>query len=45
MSRFVALPKGLSEETFARAIQEYRALLGEERVRTDPACSSRTRKS
>lgn len=37
MSRFVALPKGLSEETFAKAIQEYRALLGEDRVRTDPA--------
>jgi 4-cresol dehydrogenase (hydroxylating) flavoprotein subunit len=37
MSRFVALPKGVSEETFAQAIQEYRQLLGEDRVRTDPA--------
>jgi len=37
MSRFVALPKGVSEETFAKAIQEYRQLLGEDRVRTDPA--------
>ena len=37
MSRFVALPKGVSEETFAKSIQEYRQLLGEDRVRTDPA--------
>ncbi len=37
MSRFVALPKGVSEETFAKAIQEYRQLLGEDRVRTDAA--------
>jgi 4-cresol dehydrogenase (hydroxylating) len=36
MSRFVALPVGVTEETFAKAIKEYRALLGEERVRTDP---------
>ena len=37
MSRFVALPKGVSEETFAKAIGEYRQLLGETRLRTDPA--------
>lgn len=37
MSRFVALPKGVTEESFTKAIQEYRALLGEGRVRTDPA--------
>jgi 4-cresol dehydrogenase (hydroxylating) len=37
MSRFIALPKGVSEETFAKAIREYGALLGEDRVRTDPA--------
>ena len=37
MSRFVALPKGVTEEKFAKAIGEYRRLLGEERVRTDPA--------
>lgn len=37
MSRFVALPKGVSEDTFANAIQEYRQLLGEDRVRTDQA--------
>jgi 4-cresol dehydrogenase (hydroxylating) len=37
MSRFVALPKGVSEDTFAKAIQEYRQLLGEDRVRTDLA--------
>ncbi|HEX8961247.1 MAG TPA: FAD-dependent oxidoreductase, partial [Geobacteraceae bacterium] len=37
MSRFVALPKGVTEETFAKAISEYRQLLGETRVRTDPA--------
>ncbi len=36
MSRFVALPKGVTEESFAKAIQEYRELLGEDRVRTDP---------
>lgn len=37
MSSFIALPKGVTEETFAKAIKEYRALLGDERVRTDPA--------
>ena len=37
MSRFIALPKGVSEERFAQAIGEYRALLGEDRVRTDAA--------
>ncbi|TWJ11340.1 FAD-binding oxidoreductase [Geobacter argillaceus] len=37
MSRFAALPKGVTEESFAKAIQEYRALLGENRVRVDPA--------
>jgi 4-cresol dehydrogenase (hydroxylating) len=37
MSRFVALPKGVSEENFAKAIREYRALLGEDRVLTDSA--------
>jgi 4-cresol dehydrogenase (hydroxylating) len=37
MSRFVALPKGVTEESFAKAVQEYRTLLGEGRVRTDPA--------
>lgn len=37
MSRFVALPKGVTEENFAKAIREYRRILGEERVRTDPA--------
>jgi 4-cresol dehydrogenase (hydroxylating) len=37
MSRFVALPKGVSEDNFAKAIQEYRQLLGEDRVRTDLA--------
>ena len=37
MSRFVALPKGVSEQTFTKAIQEYRQLLGTEQVRTDRA--------
>ncbi|WP_027714409.1 FAD-binding oxidoreductase [Desulfuromonas sp. TF] len=37
MSRFVALPKGVSEENFAKAIQDYRAQLGENRVLTDAA--------
>ncbi len=37
MSSFIALPQGLKEETFARAIREYRTLLGESRVRTDQA--------
>ncbi len=37
MSSFIALPKGISEQVFAKAIQEYRTLLGAERVRTDQA--------
>jgi 4-cresol dehydrogenase (hydroxylating) len=37
MSRFVALPKGITEESFAQAIQEYRGCLGEGRVRIDQA--------
>ena len=37
MSSFIALPKGVTEQAFARAIQEYRSLLGADRVRTDPA--------
>ncbi len=37
MSNFIALPKGVTEEVFAKAIKEYRALLGDDRVRTDPA--------
>ena len=37
MSRYVALPKGITEETFTKAIHEYRTLLGEERVRIDSA--------
>jgi 4-cresol dehydrogenase (hydroxylating) len=37
MSSFIALPRGLKEEAFARAIQEYRTLLGENRVRIDQA--------
>lgn len=37
MSSFIALPQGLKEETFARAIREYRSLLGENKVRTDQA--------
>ncbi|WP_026840008.1 FAD-binding oxidoreductase [Citrifermentans bremense] len=37
MSSFIALPKGIKEETFAKAIREYRSLLGENRVRTDAA--------
>ena len=36
MSRFIALPKGVPEETFAKAVQEYRQALGEDRVRVDP---------
>ena len=35
MSRFIALPKGVTEINFTKAINEYRALLGEGRVRTD----------
>lgn len=37
MSRYIALPKGVTEENFNKAIQEYRAILGENRVRIDPA--------
>lgn len=37
MSSFIALPKGVTEQTFAKAIKDYRALLGEDRVRTDSA--------
>lgn len=37
MSRFIALPKGVTEETFAKAIKEYQTLLGEGRVRIDQA--------
>ena len=37
MSSFLALPKGVTEEAFAKAIREYRTLLGEARVRTDLA--------
>lgn len=37
MSSFIALPKGVTEQAFARAIQEYRSLLGTDRVRIDPA--------
>ncbi len=37
MSRFIALPKGVTEAAFAKAIKEYQALPGEDRVRTDPA--------
>ena len=37
MSSFLALPKGVTEETFAKAVKEYRTLLGEARVRTDAA--------
>ncbi|WP_243372679.1 FAD-binding oxidoreductase [Geotalea sp. SG265] len=36
MSSFIALPQGMNENTFTRAIKEYRALLGD-RVRTDQA--------
>ena len=36
MSSFMALPKGVTEEAFTKAIKEYRTLLGEGRVRTDP---------
>lgn len=35
MSRFIALPRGVSEDIFVKAIQEYRQLLGADRVRTD----------
>ena len=35
MSSFIALPKGVTEATFSKAIQEYRTLLGADRVRTD----------
>lgn len=34
-SSFIALPKGVTEESFRKAIKEYRTLLGEARVRTD----------
>ncbi|HIJ86648.1 MAG TPA: FAD-binding oxidoreductase [Desulfuromonadales bacterium] len=37
MSSFIALPKGITEQVFAKAIQEYRTLLGADRVRTDQA--------
>jgi 4-cresol dehydrogenase (hydroxylating) len=37
MSRFIVLPRGVPEKTFASALQEYRTALGEDRVRTDPA--------
>ncbi len=37
MSRFIALPKGVTEESFAKAAQEYRQALGEDRVRFDLA--------
>ena len=37
MSNYIALPKGVTEETFTKAIKEYRTLLGEGRVRTDQA--------
>ena len=36
MSSFIALPKGITEQVFAKAIMEYRTLLGADRVRTDP---------
>lgn len=35
MSGFIALPKGVTEDAFTKAIKEYRTLLGEARVRTD----------
>lgn len=37
MSSFIALPKGVTESTFNKAILEYRTLLGADRVRTDLA--------
>src|SRR5574337_289465 len=37
MSRFLALPKGVTEQAFTKAINEYRSLLGDGRVRTDQA--------
>ena len=37
MSRFIALPKGVPEKMFAKALQEYRQALGENRVRFDSA--------
>lgn len=37
MSRFIALPKGVTEQAFTKAINEYRSLLGDSRVRTDQA--------
>jgi 4-cresol dehydrogenase (hydroxylating) flavoprotein subunit len=37
MSSFIALPSGIREDVFARAIQEYRGLLGQTRVKTDAA--------
>ena len=35
MASFIALPKGVSEQEFAKAIQAWRALLGDDKVRTD----------
>ncbi|ABB32355.1 FAD linked oxidase domain protein [Geobacter metallireducens RCH3] len=40
MSRYLALPKGVTEAAFTKAITEYRTLLGEGRVRTDLASLS-----
>ena len=37
MSSFSALPKGMPESQFIKALQEYRQTLGEDRVRIDPA--------
>ena len=37
MSSFIALPRGVTEQTFAKAVQEYRTLLGADKVRTDQA--------
>ncbi|MGB8932066.1 MAG: FAD-binding oxidoreductase [Anaeromyxobacteraceae bacterium] len=36
MAKFTALPKGVSEQSFASAIQEWRVLLGQDQVRTEP---------
>jgi 4-cresol dehydrogenase (hydroxylating) len=35
MANDIALPRGVSEQTFAKAIQDWRALLGDDKVRTD----------
>ncbi len=35
MASFIALPKGVQEQSFAKAVQEWRALLGDDRVRTE----------